>query len=86
MLVALRCYARCCLQAKANEQCLKLRAKRIGIDLVADGVDFQLKRERTANSTSFWTISQIVSRVSQLHAAPHAPCEMLYLITYWCPC
>lgn len=32
--------------AKANEQCLQLRAKRIGIDLVADDVDFQLKRER----------------------------------------
>eukprot|EP00040_Diaphanoeca_grandis_P043413 m.267986 g.267986 ORF g.267986 m.267986 type:complete len:498 (+) comp75725_c0_seq1:313-1806(+) len=31
---------------KANNQCLRNRAKRIGIDLVADDVDFQLKREK----------------------------------------
>jgi len=31
---------------KANDQCLRNRNKRIGIDLVADDVDFQLKREK----------------------------------------
>eukprot|EP00041_Stephanoeca_diplocostata_P029712 m.884892 g.884892 ORF g.884892 m.884892 type:complete len:381 (-) comp23613_c0_seq63:2293-3435(-) len=32
--------------AKANEQCLRARSKRLGIDLVADDVDLQLKREK----------------------------------------
>eukprot|EP00041_Stephanoeca_diplocostata_P029699 m.883915 g.883915 ORF g.883915 m.883915 type:complete len:575 (-) comp23613_c0_seq2:1714-3438(-) len=31
--------------AKANEQCLRARSKRLGIDLVADDVDLQLKRQ-----------------------------------------
>jgi hypothetical protein len=31
---------------KANQQCLRARARRIGIDLVADGVDDALKIEK----------------------------------------